>query len=77
MISYVENYDSNDSAPLREAYGYAAGLSACVLMWAVLHHVYFYHISACGDEAESSRVPYDLLQGKCHSVPQCVPLLMH
>nr|XP_020732978.1 multidrug resistance-associated protein 4-like isoform X4 [Odocoileus virginianus texanus] len=48
MISYVENYDPNDSAPWREAYGYAAGLSACVLLWAVLHHVYFYHIQRVG-----------------------------
>ncbi|XP_043334061.1 ATP-binding cassette sub-family C member 4-like isoform X4 [Cervus canadensis] len=48
MISYVENYDPNDSAPLREAYGYAAGLSACVLLWAVLHHLYFYHIQRVG-----------------------------
>ncbi|KAM9674352.1 ATP-binding cassette sub-family C member 4-like isoform 2-T2 [Dama dama] len=48
MISYVENYDPNDSAPLREAYGYAAALSACVLVWAVLHHLYFYHIQRVG-----------------------------
>ena len=31
--------------------------------------------AACGDEAESSRVPYDLPQGECHSVPRCVLLL--
>ncbi|XP_052506052.1 ATP-binding cassette sub-family C member 4-like [Budorcas taxicolor] len=48
MISYVENYDPNDSAALHEAYGYAAGLSACVLVWAVLHHLYFYHIQRVG-----------------------------
>ncbi|KAM9674362.1 ATP-binding cassette sub-family C member 4-like isoform 1-T1 [Dama dama] len=48
MISYVENYDPNDSAALREAYSYAAGLSACVLVWAVLHHLYFYHIQRVG-----------------------------
>ena len=48
MISYVENYDPNDSAALHEAYGYAAGLSACVLVWAVLHHLYFYHMQHVG-----------------------------
>ena len=48
MISYVENYDPNDSAALHGAYGYAAGLSACVLVWAVLHHLYFYHMQRVG-----------------------------
>ncbi|XP_060988980.1 ATP-binding cassette sub-family C member 4-like isoform X2 [Dama dama] len=48
MVSYVENYDPANSAALHEAYGYAAGLSACVLVWAVLHHVYFYHIQRVG-----------------------------
>ncbi|CAI9178849.1 unnamed protein product [Rangifer tarandus platyrhynchus] len=48
MISYVEDYDPTDSAALHEAYGYAAGLSACVLLWAVLHHLYFYHIQCVG-----------------------------
>nr|CAI9712208.1 unnamed protein product [Rangifer tarandus platyrhynchus] len=32
MISYVENYHPTDSAALHEAYGYAAALSACVLI---------------------------------------------
>ncbi|XP_043334070.1 ATP-binding cassette subfamily C member 4-like isoform X1 [Cervus canadensis] len=48
MVSYVENYDPDDSAALHEAYGYAAGLSACVLVWAVLHHLYFYHVQRVG-----------------------------
>ncbi|CAI9178844.1 unnamed protein product, partial [Rangifer tarandus platyrhynchus] len=48
IISYVENYDPANSGALHEAYGYAAGLSACVLVWAVLHHVYFYHIQRVG-----------------------------
>ncbi|KAB0340652.1 hypothetical protein FD754_022951, partial [Muntiacus muntjak] len=48
IISYVENYDPANSAALHEAYGYAAGLSACVLVWSVLHHVYFYHIQRVG-----------------------------
>ncbi|XP_065758078.1 ATP-binding cassette sub-family C member 4-like [Muntiacus reevesi] len=48
MVSYVENYDPTDSAALHEAYAYAAGLSASVLVWAVLHHLYFYHIQRVG-----------------------------
>ncbi|XP_043334217.1 ATP-binding cassette sub-family C member 4-like isoform X2 [Cervus canadensis] len=48
IITYVENYDPVNSAALHEAYGYAAGLSACVLVWAILHHVYFYHIQRVG-----------------------------
>ncbi|XP_070655987.1 ATP-binding cassette sub-family C member 4-like isoform X1 [Bos indicus] len=48
MISYVENYNPTDSAALHKAYGYAAGLSTCVLMWAVLHHLYFYHMQRVG-----------------------------
>ncbi|KAJ1077469.1 hypothetical protein K5549_020256, partial [Capra hircus] len=48
IISYVENYDPDDSTALHEAYGYAAGLSACVLVWAILHHLYFYHIQRVG-----------------------------
>ena len=79
MINYVENYDPNDSAALHEACGYAAmrqaeHLSArvdCSAPLVLLSH------SACGDEAESSRMPYDLPQGKCHSAPKCVPPLKH
>ncbi|XP_070656064.1 ATP-binding cassette sub-family C member 4-like [Bos indicus] len=48
IISYVENYDPDNSAALHEAYGYAAGLSACVLVWAVLHHLCFYHMQCVG-----------------------------
>ncbi|CAI9178841.1 unnamed protein product [Rangifer tarandus platyrhynchus] len=44
MVSYVENCDPANSAALHEAYGYEAGLSACVLVWAVLYHLYFCHI---------------------------------
>ncbi|XP_065758083.1 ATP-binding cassette sub-family C member 4-like [Muntiacus reevesi] len=45
MIRYFE---SSNSVAFHEAYGYAAGLSASVLVWAVLHHVYFYHIQRVG-----------------------------
>ncbi|ELR61518.1 hypothetical protein M91_14596, partial [Bos mutus] len=48
MISCIENYDPNDSTSLHEAYGYAAGLSACVLVWVVLHHLCFYHMQRVG-----------------------------
>ena len=48
MINYVENSNRTDSAALQGAYGYAAGLSACVLVWAVLHHLYFYRIQRVG-----------------------------
>uniref|UniRef100_A0ABI0P2B4 Multidrug resistance-associated protein 4-like n=1 Tax=Bos taurus TaxID=9913 RepID=A0ABI0P2B4_BOVIN len=48
MVSYIENYDPANSAALHEAYGYAAGLSACVLVWAILHHLYFYHMQCVG-----------------------------
>ncbi|KAI4581558.1 hypothetical protein MJG53_010001 [Ovis ammon polii x Ovis aries] len=48
IISYVENYDPANSAALHEAYGCAAGLSACVLVWAVLHHLCFYHMQRVG-----------------------------
>ncbi|KAI4565343.1 hypothetical protein MJT46_009686 [Ovis ammon polii x Ovis aries] len=48
IINYVENSNRTDSAALQGAYGYAAGLSACVLLWAVLHHLYFYHIQRVG-----------------------------
>nr|XP_042111060.1 ATP-binding cassette sub-family C member 4-like [Ovis aries] len=48
IIGYVENYDPANFAALHEAYGYAAGLSACVLVWAVLHHLCFYHMQRVG-----------------------------
>ena len=48
MIDYVESSNHTDSATLHEAFGYTAGLSASVLVWAVLHHLYFYHIQRVG-----------------------------
>ncbi|XP_047611777.1 ATP-binding cassette sub-family C member 4-like [Phacochoerus africanus] len=48
IISYLEYYDPSDSAAFHEALAYAAGLSVCVLTWAVLHHLYFYHIQRVG-----------------------------
>ncbi|KAB0353332.1 hypothetical protein FD755_023962, partial [Muntiacus reevesi] len=48
IIIYVENYDPTNYATLYEAYGYAAALSACVLLWAILHHLCFYHIQRVG-----------------------------
>ena len=48
MISYVEKYHLSDSAALPEAYAYAAALSACVLVWGVLHHLCFYRMQRVG-----------------------------
>ncbi|XDA80093.1 hypothetical protein R6Z07F_010084 [Ovis aries] len=48
MINYVENSNRTDSAALHEAYGYAAGLSTSVRVWAILHHLYFYRIQRVG-----------------------------
>ncbi|MXQ99163.1 hypothetical protein E5288_WYG012305 [Bos mutus] len=45
MVSYVEN---SNSVTLHEAYCYAAGLSTCVLVWAILHHLCFYHMQRVG-----------------------------
>lgn len=33
---------------LHTAYGYGAILSACTLLLAVLHHLYFYHVQCAG-----------------------------
>ncbi|XP_057563578.1 ATP-binding cassette sub-family C member 4 isoform X2 [Hippopotamus amphibius kiboko] len=48
IIGYFENYDATDSAALYEAYGYAGVLSACTLVLATLHHLYFYHVQCAG-----------------------------
>ncbi|KAI4581557.1 hypothetical protein MJG53_010000 [Ovis ammon polii x Ovis aries] len=48
IISYFENYDPTSSVSLFEAYSYAAGLSAGTLIWAILHHLYYYHIQRVG-----------------------------
>ena len=77
MVSYIENYVPNDSACFARSLqlrGRAERLCArvgCSAPLVLLSH------AACGDEAESSRVPYDLPQGECRSVPRCVPPLKH
>ncbi|XP_007472006.1 PREDICTED: multidrug resistance-associated protein 4-like isoform X1 [Lipotes vexillifer] len=48
IIGYFENYNPTDSAALYEAYGYAGVLSACTLVLAILHHLYFYHVQCAG-----------------------------
>ncbi|KAE8625965.1 hypothetical protein XENTR_v10006453 [Xenopus tropicalis] len=48
VISYFERYDANDSAVLANAYINAAALSACTLILAVVHHIYFYHLLRAG-----------------------------
>ncbi|ELR57679.1 hypothetical protein M91_05764, partial [Bos mutus] len=68
MVSYIENYDPANSAALHEAYGYAAGLSACVLVWAILHHLYFYHMQ---------RVGMRLRVAVCHMIYRKVSVTWH
>ncbi|KAJ1077368.1 hypothetical protein K5549_015509 [Capra hircus] len=68
MINYVENSNRTDSATLHEAYGYAAGLSASVLMWAVLHHLCFYHMQ---------RVGMRLRVAVCHMIYRKVTMFSH
>ncbi|XP_010978532.3 ATP-binding cassette sub-family C member 4 isoform X2 [Camelus dromedarius] len=48
IINYFENYDPSDTVALHEAYGHAAVLSTCVLILAILHHLYFYHVQCAG-----------------------------
>ena len=48
IINYFENYDPTDSVALRKAYAYAAVLTFCTLILAVLHHLYFYHVQCAG-----------------------------
>uniref|UniRef100_A0A8C3W6N7 Multidrug resistance-associated protein 4 n=1 Tax=Catagonus wagneri TaxID=51154 RepID=A0A8C3W6N7_9CETA len=48
IIGYFENYDPTDTVALYETYAYAGGLSTCVLLLAILHHLYFYHVQCAG-----------------------------
>lgn len=48
IIDYFEKYDPDDSAALHTAYSYAAVLSLCTLILAILHHLYFYHVQCVG-----------------------------
>ncbi|XP_014720342.2 ATP-binding cassette sub-family C member 4 [Equus asinus] len=48
IIDYFEKYDPTDSAALYETYGYAFVLTACTLILAILHHLYFYHVQCAG-----------------------------
>ncbi|XP_074155461.1 LOW QUALITY PROTEIN: ATP-binding cassette sub-family C member 4 [Sminthopsis crassicaudata] len=48
IIEYFEHSDSLDSVSLNWAYGYAAALSFCTLVLAILHHLYFYHVQCTG-----------------------------
>nr|AAI50823.1 ATP-binding cassette, sub-family C (CFTR/MRP), member 4 [Mus musculus] len=48
IIEYFEKYDPDDSVALHTAYGYAAVLSMCTLILAILHHLYFYHVQCAG-----------------------------
>ncbi|XP_066267906.1 ATP-binding cassette sub-family C member 4-like isoform X5 [Branchiostoma lanceolatum] len=44
----VEYFSPDTNMSLGEAYGYAAGLSACAMALAVIHHPYFYGVSVYG-----------------------------
>ncbi|XP_029460595.1 multidrug resistance-associated protein 4 [Rhinatrema bivittatum] len=48
VISYFEIYDPSDSVALTYAYVNAAALSLCTLTLAILHHLYFYHVTRAG-----------------------------
>ncbi|NXO04289.1 MRP4 protein, partial [Rhinopomastus cyanomelas] len=48
IISYFENYDVSDEVALNFAYCYAAALSVCTLILAIMHHLYFYHVQRAG-----------------------------
>ena len=73
IIGYFENYDPSDSAALYEAHGYAGVLSACTLVLAILHHLYFYHVQCAGMR---------LRVAMCHMIyrkvsVKCVPLVKY
>ncbi|GAB5566426.1 ATP-binding cassette sub-family C member 4 isoform X2 [Prionailurus iriomotensis] len=48
IINYFEDHDPADSVALPEAYVYATVLTACTLVLAILHHLYFYHVQCAG-----------------------------
>lgn len=48
IINYFENYDPSDEVALNFAYCYAAALSVCTLILAIMHHLYFYHVQRAG-----------------------------
>lgn len=48
VIQYFENYNPDDREALNKALGYAAGLSACAICLAVIHHLYFYYVLRAG-----------------------------
>ncbi|KAB0344120.1 hypothetical protein FD754_021046 [Muntiacus muntjak] len=68
IIGYFENYDPSDSAALYEAHGYAGVLSACTLVLAILHHLYFYHVQCAGMR---------LRVAMCHMIYRKVTIFLH
>uniref|UniRef100_G5E701 Multidrug resistance-associated protein 4 n=1 Tax=Loxodonta africana TaxID=9785 RepID=G5E701_LOXAF len=48
VINYFENYDPTDLAALHTAYIHATVLTVCMLILAILHHLYFYHVQCAG-----------------------------
>ncbi|NWQ79416.1 MRP4 protein, partial [Columbina picui] len=48
IVNYFESYDSSNEVDLKFAYCYAAALSVCTLILAIMHHLYFYHVQRAG-----------------------------
>ncbi|KAM4609455.1 ATP-binding cassette sub-family C member 4-like [Polymixia lowei] len=48
LIEYFESYDPNNETALYEAYCYVAAISVSIILLAVLHHLYFYHVQRAG-----------------------------
>ncbi|XP_033865352.2 ATP-binding cassette sub-family C member 4-like isoform X1 [Acipenser ruthenus] len=48
LIIFFETYNHDDREALYVAYGYAAGVSLSTFAFAVLHHLYFYHVQRAG-----------------------------
>ncbi|NWR88374.1 MRP4 protein, partial [Furnarius figulus] len=48
IINFFENYDASDEVALNFAYCYAAAMSVCTLILAIMHHLYFYHVQRAG-----------------------------
>ncbi|KAK1170047.1 multidrug resistance-associated protein 4-like [Acipenser oxyrinchus oxyrinchus] len=48
LILFFETYNPDNREALYVAYGYAAGVSLSTFAFAILHHLYFYHVQRSG-----------------------------
>ncbi|CAL8289846.1 unnamed protein product [Lota lota] len=48
LLRYFESYDPNDLHGLQLAYYYALGMNICILILAVMHHLYFFNTQKVG-----------------------------